>query len=547
VEPNHNPGQQQAILVTESLVWTPSMPFRAAEEQIELQTQLSESGFVIVSSRPLPGDRGRRLLNVASVQTDATPNALYHSLENYLSRETERQRLSRSDDDTPPHDVDVEGFLPLTTAAAPHALGSNVRLARKVTTLTGTQPNPSTTGGPDGKDSKFPGNAVCDLNITFARDSAREQWLTNALSRVQSEIEAGTRTPNNRVRVFVLDASPYGTRPALLSQRVKDFDNPVVVEFFNELNKSIRLGPDHEFSPTPDVGTSHETDMASHGLFIASIIRMLAPEAIIDIIPIVNANGEGSVERFAQELTETQYLPLQGEQVLINFSATAWVSEISQSDLQAFDIKYGNITLRDLKNLFGTHFIDDDDWKTIHEFGAKNPNRRIIAAAGNQDFTWFPAFPARVAGVLSVGAVTLGGEPTSYSNRPQVPPESERSADLNRYLADRRSNQPIDTDGIQVSLGMRYANGGINYETDRINGLFVKQRFESTLSGSTPVPNDCGLAEWSGTSFATAVATGYMAKLCLAGMTAQEAYDEMLRLPEDDKGFPTLITWQTNV
>ena len=68
---------------------------------------------------------------------------------------------------------------------------------------------------------------------------------------------------------------------------------------------------------------------------------------------------------------------------------------------------------------------------------------------------------------------------------------------------------------IDENLGV-YAYGGVP-------DIGVQSVYTGEFPGGEE--NNCGVAKWSGTSFATALVTGYMALLCAAGMTAEEAYE----------------------
>jgi subtilisin family serine protease len=165
----------------------------------------------------------------------------------------------------------------------------------------------------------------------------------------------------------------------------------------------------------------------------------------------------------------------------------------------------------------------------------------VIAAAGNDALPVafgvptrpLPRFPARIESVLSVAAAKRDGTPASYSNLATVPPQSSFGPATTNGIAvlggeaalhsgwwgppPSPQNPPVP--GLPALFGPRFLDlASVPGPPDAIVGIASAQRLAlarvtNPTSGTLPPPNTTGWSYWTGTSFATPVATALAATL----------------------------------
>ncbi len=232
----------------------------------------------------------------------------------------------------------------------------------------------------------------------------------------------------------------------------------------------------------------HDYVMSDHGLFVASIIKQIAPLAHIHLVQVLNEFGLGSTTMMAAGFAEVERFRNECKDAIciVNCSFTLAVpilkSEVAPNRKQAALPHNSDDLEREIWCL-----LKDPDWS-----GAKalfdaivdldRTYCRVVAAAGNdsprngRDIC--PArYPARLEAVLGVGALDATGKWATYSNYPDAP----------------------DSHGIMTLGAMR----GL------FTGLFPS---DPDMAVMDPRPGD-GFADWSGTSFASPVVAGALAKL----------------------------------
>jgi subtilisin family serine protease len=199
-----------------------------------------------------------------------------------------------------------------------------------------------------------------------------------------------------------------------------------------------------------------------HGTFIASIIRAMAPRAGVRVARIFERAGA----LFESEVVEKLYDVLNWAPDVISLSA-------------------GTHTWRDRGLLSFRVFVEGP----LRE----RPQTVLVACAGNDGQDW-KFSPAKMNGVLSVGALAADGEQRAwFTNR-------------GRWVKVYAPGE---------NLVHAYANGRYRYvETPRRS----PQQFD-------------GMASWSGTSFSTPVVAGLIAaRMSGTGETASEAAASLLAL-----------------
>jgi hypothetical protein len=243
-------------------------------------------------------------------------------------------------------------------------------------------------------------------------------------------------------------------------------------------------------------------EVQDHGLFVASVIHATAPWARLRLVRVLNDYGVGTLEL-----------------VLIGLAGVA-------ADRPAGDPLVVNLSLgvlppvEQLPALWNGHPIPglpgtpadpslglaDRGPALAHELDVlQRPVERIaaqllmqncllVAAAGNDSLEpdgqprperWEPRVPARYDSVLGVAATGHHEQPAPYSNRGDVAP-----------LRDAIATHGGDLEADHV------------HPRDGVIGVFTAARFPVP-----DAPNDNGWASWSGTSFATAIASGVAANV----------------------------------
>jgi hypothetical protein len=269
-------------------------------------------------------------------------------------------------------------------------------------------------------------------------------------------------------------------------------------------------------------------DMSDHGLFAAGIIRTIAPKAKLRLFEVMNHYGVGSIETIAAGLLTAYAMQrAQGDNppaMLINASLMLGVPHGGHNH-----------------DNFPARLLDPLVWAfMLRQFGdlvalVQSAGIDILAAAGN-DSKGRPRqavrFPAAFDGVISVGAVA---RPASTGNT--------RAADYSNQSA-RPSRHPgeLDRDGL-VTLGGEEGLergvrgifvGGIprplpddDHEHGHGGGHDHDHAPEDLpADGDHPIGRypphqdqheydacSTGWAWWSGTSFATPILTGQLARL----------------------------------
>lgn len=290
----------------------------------------------------------------------------------------------------------------------------------------------------------------CPVTPPFpVEESGRSgRWHTN-LPELPAELQNATGAG---VTVFVLDAFPsarsighaasaarrhntllHQMAAGLVSQRPQTAEPPAI-----SLDTSYEIpGPLETAVTGKDIyGRLSGFPMANHGLFIAGLVRDLAPEARLECIRILNDFGTGDLSSLVQALTaiEARQRPggdLDGKPIVVNLSLVIGPPdcELARLDMAPSTDPQGqkqslSAMLQGLLNLLqsmgdkGATFIasagndsDPRDW-------TMNPGEVRFNARYPAAFAYgTPDLPA-LSEIIPVGAVNRAGEPASYSNYP---------------------------------------------------------------------------------------------------------------------------------
>ena len=312
----------------------------------------------------------------------------------------------------------------------------------------------------------------------------------------------------------------------------------------------------------------HYYKMSSHGLFVTSLIYMIAPEAEIKVYRVLNDYGIGTTYTIMKGLekaledhdkSENRYAPL-----VINLSLTMTFPFLENQLPNNNDPENITELLRQIINeVKAEHKIEKGKWsfkngtsrlasqlrypiQSVIHWLYKIENVTIIAAAGNENrggITPEASFPASFEEVIGVSALkNLNEIPTGDNNVPVV---------LTKYTS--KADKPV-SEGFAVFGGDINVQGvsqeqnpdevvykASSADEGGVVGIYIDNFPEPNGNGryNTPNNNDTGWASWSGTSFATPIISGAIAKLVLCGvsfpvMVLQNTWKE---IPSEDQTF----------
>lgn len=310
------------------------------------------------------------------------------------------------------------------------------------------------------------------------------------------------------VLIAVLDTAPHpdrirsaATRPELrrnwLLQRLaldlRNEDGSFAVEYDRyPLLNDISSGRDYQN------GASYYL-MSDHGLSVAGLIRDVAPKARIRLIRVLNDYGGGDLYGLFAALTDLERELVTGSvrRLVINLSLTImpdmrrlpyiWLDHRRWPTTQLMGVmRILNHIEEGLRLLF----------ESLHAHGAL-----ITAAAGNDSFSAYqqghaprpPRAPARYESTLGVTAVNSKFEPARFANAANIPPYMSGVATLGG-----------DSYGLVDESGLPEA----------VRGVYVSPLFPDGEQNSS------GWADWSGSSFSTAIVSALGAHLMAQGWSA---------------------------
>lgn len=260
----------------------------------------------------------------------------------------------------------------------------------------------------------------------------------------------------------------------------------------------------------------HDYVMSDHGLFVAGIINQYAPGARLHLVEALNPFGVGTLETIAAGFARAADYALANPcaKVVVNASLFLDTAQADTDSLKLL-IEHDAFWQRYLIDENGNGVADVAELnrivmplKIICEF-LQNHAVQIVAAAGNDGVEidlpntnikvpFHPAarFPAAYPTVLGVAANAFDGSVAIYSNKPDRPP----------------------LDGVQA-----FGGSVINEISDPEFGAL------GVYIGAFPdrTPNQLGLARWSGTSFATPLATAAVATLLCEGLSSTDAVEQV--------------------
>jgi hypothetical protein len=320
------------------------------------------------------------------------------------------------------------------------------------------------------------------------------------------------------VTVFVLDAIPPLRTIKEAAENAGD-DNMLLLDvyknvtFLDNVSEVAILSPDGKEPVTvgKDVYGNHfRMIMPDHGLFIAGIVRDLAPDANVECIRVLNKYCVGDLNTLIQALVyiESRMSPggdLYQRPVVINMSLVIPTKEELGSVGKG--ILFGNYDhdpytcLRQpIQNLVGLG--------AIIAASAGNEGDLRENPTGNHPGALPPASfanpPYSIDGIIPVGAVNSKGKVASYSCYPGPRGIATYGGEIPEVTPEHQdpNNPPIVT----VSDAVRGVYGSSVYPP-------LSAPPHGKNAEYTKAPNDHAWAYWVGTSFATPVISALTARI----------------------------------
>jgi hypothetical protein len=325
---------------------------------------------------------------------------------------------------------------------------------------------------------------------------------------------------DSSVPVLILDTEPNWSRARDQADHFRDHNAqlPELLHFLGDTDledwhvqalaernrEALRL------APTPD-GRSRDYDMSDHSLFIAGLIHDLSPHSQIRIRPVLNRYGVGDFHLLLQVLESVLRNKDKHEPLIINMSfgyipkweQLPWlwygVQPANDPDFvpdvpirgEARDVVWMN---RNRPEIERTRQLLHTGIERLAEYLVLN-NCLGVAAVGNDSLhrvetgrpRFGPRVPARYGTILGVAATTSNPDNAAeYSNL---------------------------GDTLEVGDHIATFGGGINVAEDLprdgVIGVYTAPTFPHFPDAAgAEEANTNGWAAWSGTSFATAIASG---------------------------------------
>jgi hypothetical protein len=345
-------------------------------------------------------------------------------------------------------------------------------------------------------------------------------------------VQQNARQPSGNVKVILLDTSPGLAKDVIArAQSLPDYaQNSLLGQIVNDLQtgKMLISDPyaaillnDHFFAGQDDLGRPFGYDMNDHGLFIAGIIRSIVPQAEMKLVRTQNPYGAGDMNIFLDALDEVGQRQ-DTKEIVLNLSMGTlpplemlhqiWFGSGCCCEAPPFADALGTLEKLHLALRLAVRSLID---KGVV----------VVAAAGNDSLGKIPPlgprFPARYEGVLGVAAVNRQGSAAAYSNQANV---DHWGSGIATYGGEMPND---DSDTLAWYLGTSPYQPG---PPDAVHSLYLNSTYpplnaDNSGNGGT---NQSGWAWWSGTSFATGVASGLAAHYVLAGLAGQQVVQAIL-------------------
>jgi hypothetical protein len=253
--------------------------------------------------------------------------------------------------------------------------------------------------------------------------------------------------------------------------------------------------------PITDI-EEHAYPMPSHGLFIAGIIRSIAPHAKLRLIQVLNDEGGGSLLSITQGLAHANHPSRGTTPLVINCSFAMRTPRVGDPP-DAVDLV--DVPQTEIDEL--TQLLSDQFAQTNQAF-----DLAIAAAAGNHGGG--PVHPP-------------ARHPAAFPFVAGVAALKQNDPELNVYsdLADDQIDEGFAAFGGEQSS----VDPTLTDLQKGVLGVFIDTlpRLDSVTNTVADDPNTSGWARWAGTSFATPIVSALLANLIANGANAEVAISSL--------------------
>ncbi len=351
------------------------------------------------------------------------------------------------------------------------------------------------------------------MPITDEEDSSCSYWHYRLPHLAPKELR---KMNGEGVTVLILDTLPE--RKQIRHAVKKAGDDNLLLQDVSEsitynyhfLSPGIEVeGSDHIAVGKDVYGHHYVIKDADHGLFIAGIVHDIAPKATIECIRVLDDYCVGDSNMFVSALYAIEKRMLKGgdlyqKPVVINMSlvipskvesaASGLVVDVSPTDDVLTQIRVPLRSLVERGAIITASAGNDFDLRD-NATGKRQP--ALYPAA-------FAYAPDSMGEIIPVGAVNKHGKASSYSNYPGP-------LGIATYGGEVPKVEPPQPDP---------HNPPVVKITDAVRGIYSSEAYPALVAPQPdypvptyPAPNDHAWAYWIGTSFATPVITGVVARI----------------------------------
>jgi hypothetical protein len=377
-----------------------------------------------------------------------------------------------------------------------------------------------------------PTSQGCPLTPPIPAEDACSNWHIE-LPGLDPLLQAST---GDGVTVFILDAFP---ERGVISNAAEDAgdDNWLLsnvnetVSFDYSLMSGVQEILDMASTGNAAVGKDvygrhYPIEISDHGLFIAGIVRDIAPDARIECVRVLNFLCVGDLQILAGALSKIYNRMLSinpdtgkdgdlyGKPVVINLSLVIPTNDEAQQ--KQINPSAGGFNIIQASLFFAIQSLAELGAMIVASAGNEGDLRE--SPGGNRPMALYPAAfgspPYSIDGVIAVGAVDANGHAASYSCYPG-------SRGIATYGGEVPHIAPPNPPSSNPSLAT----------LDALRGIYSSVEYPP-LSVDPPAqyyqaPNDHAWAYWIGTSFATPIISAVTARI-LEGQVSGSVHDAIL-------------------